>query len=411
MLPLLFIDPVRNITLCWSDIIQKLNEEEFYSSFVYKHSYHEVFLQLIYSLILDEPITLLDSNFSKNELYELSITSDQINEQKILEKVYTKSFDDFLSSLNSLKRWSLTLFTSGTTGLPRKVTHSFDSITKGCKISNDFSNHIWGWAYNPTHMAGIQVFFQSILNKNLLVMLFNQPLEIVASSIENFNVTHLAGTPTFFRMSFPMNTNFLNVKSITFGGEKMDSNLLNKLKINFPNAQFRNVYASTEAGSLLSSEGEYFRINSRLKPFVKFVDNEIYLHKTLLGTSDSLQTEGEWYKTGDLVTFMDSERHLFKFALRKNEMINIGGYKVNPNEVEEFLNSHPDIILSRVFGKTNSVMGSIIVAEVISTRKTITEKELRDFLQNKIQPFKIPRIINFVDEIQLTRSGKKSIKS
>jgi len=294
--------------------------------------------------------------------------------------------------------------------LPKKVVHSFASITRGCKISEEYKNQIWGWAYNPTHMAGIQVFFQAMLNKNLLVMLFNRSRAMVIMALEQQRVTHLSATPTFFRMLLPLESVFNNVKNITFGGEKMDNNLINTLKKNFPNALFRNVYASTEAGSLFSSQGEYFKINERLKPFIRFVENEIYLHKSLLGNSDSLVIEDDWYKTGDLIEFMDEKNELFRFLSRKNEMINVGGYKVNPNEVEEILNSHPNIIISRVFGKKNAVVGNLIVAEVVCNSNLLTEKDIREFLQDKIQAFKIPRIITFVDKIELTRSGKKSLK-
>lgn len=406
----LYIDPNKDIRLNWPNIKQRLIHEEFYSPFALKSSFDEVFLQLVDSLILDEPVTLLDINFTKEELYDLGVTPEQLNKRKRKPKVYPNSYNDFILGLDCLKNWSLTLFTSGTTGLPKKVVHNFESITRGSKISNKFENHIWGWAYNPTHMAGIQVFFQAILNGNLLVMLFEKSRSSILTSIKKFKITHLSATPTFFRLLLPLDEVFEAVKSLTFGGEKMDTNLLNELKISFPNAQFRNVYASTEAGSLFSSEGEYFKINIRIKPYVKFIENEICLHKSLLGANDYLLLDEIWYKTGDLVEFIDEELTKFRFLSRKNEIINVGGYKVNPNEIEELLNSHANIIISRVIGKPNSVLGNIIVAEVVSNTKTLSEKQLRVFLNDRIQPFKIPRLISFVDEISLTRSGKKSNK-
>jgi acyl-coenzyme A synthetase/AMP-(fatty) acid ligase len=406
----LYFDPLKNLSLSWENIVELLRKESSFSPFVIKNSYEDIYLQIINSLILDEPITLLDTDFSEKEIADLGITTEQLNTKITKSKVYPESVSQFVNNLGSLKKWSLTLFTSGTTGLPKKIVHSFTSITRGCKISEEYKNQIWGWAYNPTHMAGIQVFFQAMLNKNLLVMLFNRSRAMVVMALEEQRVTHLSATPTFFRMLLPLETVFNDVKNITFGGEKMDNNLINTLKKNFPNALFRNVYASTEAGSLFSSQGEYFKINERLKPFIRFVENEIYLHKSLLGHSDSLVIEGDWYKTGDLVEFVDEKNELFRFLSRKNEMINVGGYKVNPNEVEEILNNHPNIIISRVFGKKNAVVGNLIVAEVVCNSNSLTEKDIREFLQDKLQAFKIPRIITFVDKIQLTRSGKKSLK-
>jgi acyl-CoA synthetase (AMP-forming)/AMP-acid ligase II len=407
----LYFDPLKNFSLSWENIVELLRKEGSFSPYVIKKSYDDIYLQIVNSLVLDEPVILLDTDFSEKEISDLGITSEQLSLKLRKSIVYPESVTEFVNSLSLLKNWSLTLFTSGTTGLPKKVVHSFASITRGCKISEEYKNQVWGWAYNPTHMAGIQVFFQALLNKNKLVMLFNRSREIVLSTLAEEKITHLSATPTFFRMLLPLETAFNEVKNITFGGEKMDKNLIDKLKINFPNALFRNVYASTEAGSLFSSQGEYFKINERLKHFIKFVENEIYLHKSLLGQSDSLTLEGDWYKTGDLVEFMDEKNELFRFLSRKNEMINVGGYKVNPNEVEEILNSHPNIIMSRVFGKKNAVVGNLIVAEVVSNSVSLSEKEIRDFLQDKLQAFKVPRIITFVDKIELTRSGKKSLKT
>jgi len=406
----LYFDPHKNLSLSWSNIVDQLKRENFFLPHVIKKSYEDIYLQLINSLILDEPVVLLDTDFSEKEILDLGITIENLNERKFISKEYPKSISEFISGLENSQNWSLTLFTSGTTGLPKKVVHTFSSITRGCKISNEYENQVWGWAYNPTHMAGIQVFFQALLNKNLLVMLFNNSRETVLQAIEKMKISHLSATPTFFRMLLPIETNLNDVKNITFGGEKMDNSLIEKLKNCFPNALFRNVYASTEAGSLFSAQGEYFKINERLKPFIKFIDNEILLHKSLLGQSNSLVLDGDWYKTGDLVEFIDKENNLFKFLSRKNEMINVGGYKVNPNEVEEILNSHPNVVMSRVFGKKNAVVGNLIVAEVIKNSEDLKEKDIRDFLQDKLQAFKIPRIITFVDKIELTRSGKKSLK-
>ena len=64
------------------------------------------------------------------------------------------------------------MFTSGTTGSPKKVTHNFNSLNRHVVIKNEFNKAVWGLAYSPTHIAGIQVIFQSILNKSTLVRLF-----------------------------------------------------------------------------------------------------------------------------------------------------------------------------------------------------------------------------------------------
>lgn len=86
-------------------------------------------------------------------------------------------------------------------------------------------------------------------------------------------------------------------------------------------------------------------------------------------------------------------------------MINIGGNKVNPIEIEECINSFDGVVGSRVYAKENSVMGNILQAE-IKVEKEIMEKELKQFLNKKLQSFKVPRIIKFVENLETTRTGK-----
>jgi len=83
----------------------------------------------------------------------------------------------------------------------------------------------------------------------------------------------------------------------------------------------------------------------------------------------------------------------------------VGGYKANPLEIEEALCSHPAITKAKVWGKANPVVGRILMADVVASTPC-SEAEIRTFLKGRLQDFKIPRIISFVDNIETTRSGK-----
>ncbi|MBF1591671.1 MAG: long-chain fatty acid--CoA ligase, partial [Prevotella shahii] len=111
--------------------------------------------------------------------------------------------------------------------------------------------------------------------------------------------------------------------------------------------------------------------------------------------------------SGDLIEWVDESVGLFKFKSRKNELINVGGYKVNPSEVEEVLNCVKGIQQSLVYGKPNSLLGNVLCAEVkLEDKSTLTELDIRQTLKDKLQDFKIPRRIKFVDNFSLTRTGK-----
>ena len=127
----------------------------------------------------------------------------------------------------------------------------------------------------------------------------------------------------------------------------------------------------------------------------------------MLGKSDSFALENDFYHSGDLIEWIDESKGLFKFKSRKNELINVGGYKVNPTEVEDILNSIQGIQQSLVYGKANAILGNVLCAELkLEEGITLTEVDVRKQLKDSLQDFKIPRRIKFVDNFTLTRTGK-----
>ena len=117
--------------------------------------------------------------------------------------------------------------------------------------------------------------------------------------------------------------------------------------------------------------------------------------------------DGDYYHSGDLIEWVNKEEGIFRFSSRKNELINVGGYKVNPEEVEDAINSITGVCQSLVYGKANSILGNVLVAEVkLEGGSELTPIDIRRILQGKLQDFKIPRKIEFVNAFSLTRTGK-----
>jgi len=385
-------------------LINETNEIKKVNKFIYSKDYYEIFLNIIASIINNLPITLLDYDLSEKEVKDL-LPNENLDENYPLinRKIIVEENLCDLSAFSG--DWELTLYTSGTTGIPKKVTHTFNNLARMVKVSAKHENDIWGLAYNPTHIAGLQVFFQALFNNNSIINLFGLKREDIHALIENHGITNISATPTFYRLLLPTKKKFEGVRSVASGGEKFDVKLKDQLKCVFPNAKIMNIYASTEVGSLFACDGDIFEIKKEFENLIKITDNEIYVHKNLLGKSDSFLLIGEWYCTGDQIEIVNENPFRFRIIGRRNEMINIGGYKVNPSEVEEVINSHPKVILSKVYSKTNSVLGNILIAD-IQKRNELDEKELRKFLLERLQAFKVPRIINFSKDFELTRTGK-----
>lgn len=400
-----FSDISEKVEIKYDKLISDINNSVSYKLYSNSTSFYELFKNILLSLIHDKKIYLLDSDFSENEIKKILGNID-INKNVNISTCKYNNFNEILKDIKKSDNWELSLFTSGTTALPKKITHNFKSLTRNCKISENTQNDVWGYAYNPTHMAGLQVFFQALLNQNTIIRLFNLNKSQIFESISKYKISNISATPTFFRLLMPTNNLFESVTRLTSGGEKFDSNLSLNLKKAFPNAKLLNIYASTEAGSIFAAEGEEFYIRKSYVKWVKIEKGEIFLNKNILGKGVEQKLIDDWYPTGDMVEITSNNPIKFKFLSRKNEMINVGGYKVNPNEVEEVLLLFNGIVEARVFGKSNSVLGNIICAELVTTKK-IEELDIRKYLSENIQEFKIPRIIKFVEEIKKTRTGKK----
>jgi len=404
----------NEVVYTYEKLLAVLSNKENYSSYLYVKDNHpyEVFLAIIHSLLFDYPIELLDGDFSEKEIGELGLhVKDVLMITKMAEPSHFIHFDEILQKIQAIEKWHITLYTSGTTGRPKKVSHSFQSITRNVKKHTKLENDVWAYAYNPTHMAGLQVFFQALLNQNTLIYVFGEPMKWVPELIEKYGVTNISATSTFYRNVLPylQEDIYSTIKRVTFGGEKFDTVLEGKLKSIFPNAKMTNVYASTEAGSLFAAQGDTFEIREEHLQFVKITtEQELCIHESLLRQSNSLVSNDMWFHTGDLIEMID-ETH-FKFLSRRSDMINVGGYKVNPLEVEHLLIQVPGVIDILVKSKKNSVTGELLVADVIKNDEVDEKelkKEIKQFATTHLQEWKVPRIIKFVDKLPSTRTGKK----
>ena len=393
--------------ITYDQLIRDINSSDFYSPNCQSTDIYTIFVAIILSIILEEAIVIYSEDYAFEEIDRDSQNCQLSDEQKKrLSSIHTWS-DLFFYLNQKNSNWKITLFTSGTSGIPKKVSHSYENIIRAIKINSNYEESIWGLAYTPTHMAGLQVFFQAFFNKSTLVRLIKMSREQICYEIVQYQITHLSATPTFYRMLLPVENSFVSVMHISAGGERFDMKLFSQLSQLFPNAKISNIYASTEAGSVFSSSGENFTIKENYISWVKIENNELLLHRNIVGDSISLDFDLDgWYATGDIVEIISETPLLFRFIYRKNELINVGGDKVYPAEIEECLLSIDGIKEARVFAKTNSLMGSIVCANVVLSDLNLTELMIRQFLQSKLPEYKIPRMIFFVSSLTKTLSGK-----
>ncbi|MEM7558548.1 MAG: AMP-binding protein [Planctomycetota bacterium] len=301
------------------------------------------------------------------------------------------------------------IFTSGTCGTPKLVWHTAQSLEQAVRTGEKHVGDVWGSTFSPTSFAALQVILQAVRNQNTLVNLFGKTTEEIRDSIDARSITHLSATPTFANLLCDGIHQHPSITSFTLGGERVLPRLLEQLGSTFPNAQFRNIYASTEVGSLLIAKEDSFEVPTALHEKIRVVDNELEVHTSLLAASLKHANTSEFYSTGDLVEVVSEKPLAFKFSSRRSEWINVGGAKVDPVRVEEQLLRIPGILETRVYGKTNSVTGQIVCCDlVVQPDSSLDSRSVRKHLNDILARHEIPQLIHFVDCIATTAAGKTS---
>jgi len=209
------------------------------------------------------------------------------------------------------------------------------------------------------------------------------------------------------------------LEQATLGGEAIDQSILQRLAAAFPRAGITQIYASTEAGALFAvHDGQAGFPASWLREGVEGVQlrirNSVLEVKSPRGMQGYVSKTGDldhqdaWIVTNDLVE-QRGARVLFKG--RVDSVINVGGAKVSPEEVESVLLEVPGVVEVQVFGRANPISGSLVAARVVCApghEQQDVRKAIARYARAALDSHKVPRFIEFVEHLEVSETGKKS---
>lgn len=317
------------------------------------------------------------------------------------------------------------LLTSGTTGLPKLVVHTLDTLAGAIDPANYAPGAvIWSTFYDIRRYGGLQILLRSVLNRtSLIVADAQEPIGEFFTRCANHGVTHISGTPSHWRRAL-MSTAVRRISPeyVRLSGEIADQSILDGLRAAFPHARVVHAFASTEAGVA-------FEVADGLEGFPSGVVNdtpdvEMKLHNGslrirsdrnahgYLGTeSVVLKDKDGFVDTGDMLELRGDRYH---FVGRRDGVINVGGLKVHPEEIESVINRHPAVRMSLVRTKRSPITGALVIADVVlQSGRQDTNRDgrvLRDDIlllcRQTLSPYKIPSAINFIPELSIAESGK-----
>ncbi len=315
------------------------------------------------------------------------------------------------------------LFTSGTTGVPKMVAHSLEGLS-GAIQSAASHDIIWGTFYDIRRYGGLQILLRALLGQASLVL--SDADENVADFLARLGrhgVTHLTGTPSHWRRALMSQANSqIAPRYVRLSGEIADQTVLDSLKARFPDAGIGHAYASTEAGV-------GFEVTDGLEGFpasfigrhlidknwpveMKFADGTLHIRSPRTASQyigGGKLKNGGFVDTGDMIE-RRGERYFF--IGRDGGIINVGGLKINPEEVEAVINRHPGVRMSRVSGRKSPITGAIVIAEVVladvANDNATFKQAILEACREKLPAFKVPAMLRFVPALELTAGGKLS---
>jgi acyl-coenzyme A synthetase/AMP-(fatty) acid ligase len=323
------------------------------------------------------------------------------------------------------------LLTSGTTGAPKLVGHDVASLSAPIRPASEAPNGApngaptWGTFYDIRRYGGLQIFFRAIVTGSSLVLSSaGEPVGDHLARLARHRVTHLSGTPSHWRRALMSPAlRAIAPRYVRLSGEIADQTILDNLRAAFPRASIGHAYASTEAGV-------GFEVNDGLAGFpanlvgvgrsevdVKIEDGSLRLRSQRTASSyvgrdaRELVDRDGFVDTGDIVELRGDR---YYFVGRKGGIINVGGQKVHPEEVEAAINRHPAVWASLVRARKNPITGAIVAADVVLKDSSIqggdtaeqTEREIIALCRQNIAPHKVPAMIRFVSSLTVSETGK-----
>lgn len=319
------------------------------------------------------------------------------------------------------------LLTSGTTGAPKLVAHTLASLAGTLPRQPPGTSMVWSTFYDIRRYGGLQIYLRAVLGGTPLVL--SSPGESTADFLARagaHGVTHISGTPSHWRRALMSGAaHALRPEYVRLSGEVADQGLLDQLRDAYPNAKIAHAFASTEAGVAFDvNDGRAgFPAEYIEKPRdgieMKVEDGTLRIRSgrtaaRYLGSADShLSSQDGFVNTGDLVELKDGR---YYFRGRRGGVINVGGLKVYPEEVEGVLNADPRVRMSLVRPKRNPITGAVVVAEVVledsvsamldGARTEHLKNDLLEACRRALPAHKVPARLSFVPSLTLSAAGK-----
>jgi acyl-CoA synthetase (AMP-forming)/AMP-acid ligase II len=320
------------------------------------------------------------------------------------------------------------LFTSGTVGAPKMAAHSLAGLIGaiGSGRATD-PGPVWATFYDIRRYGGLQILLRALIGGGSIVL--SSAEETTGDFLlrmASYGVTHLSGTPSHWRGALMSGSiDAISPRYVRLSGEIADQAILDALRGRFPHATISHAFASTEAGVCFEVDDGREGVPSAMLDAIggdvemRVVNDSLCVRSNRTATgyvgagATALLDSNGFVDTDDLLKRRGDR---YYFVGRRSGVINVGGLKVHPEEIEAVINRHPAVRMSLVAGRRNPIVGEIVVADVVLNEQSeglnfrldaeTVRVEIQASCRQNLSPFKIPARIRFVNDLPFTPGGK-----
>ena len=301
----------------------------------------------------------------------------------------------------------LVLFSSGSTGKSKGIVQNLSGLMRKFEVPRRPLRMLIFLQLD--HIGGINSLLYTLANGGAMIVPEDRSPSKVCAAIQDFNADLLPTSPTFLNLVLLSkeyeNYDLSSLKLITYGTEPMPQSTLKTLAKLFAEVTLQQTYGLSEVGILRSksrtSDSLWMKVGGE-EFTTKIVDSRLWIksESAMLGylnAPDPFDEEG-FLDTGDLV---EQEGEWIKILGRKSEIINVGGFKVFPAEVESVLLEMDNVADVVVFGEQHHITGHIVVAKVkLEEEEALLDFKirLRQFCNSCLQQYKVPAKIYLTDD-------------
>ncbi len=364
---------------------------------------------------LTSAVTTQREEFVETAQAEVIIRIDNNDETQVL-RLRRSANHRIYGELRARHHPGLVLFSSGSTGKSKAAVHDVIPLLEKFKAPRPRLRSISFLLFD--HIGGINTMLYVLSNGGCLITVSDRNPDNVLKSVQKHNVELLPVTPTFLNLVLVSEAyqryDLSSLKTISYGTEPMPASTLKRFHELFPRIRMQQTYGLSEIGIMRSkskaSDSLWMKIGG--EDFqTRIVEGILHIKakSAMLGylNAPTPFTEDGWFNTNDRVEVRDE---YVRFLGRDSEIINVGGEKVYPAEVESVIQEVDNVAEVTVYGETHAIMGNIACARVSmlnQEEKKALISRIKQHCKKRLANYKVPVKIQLLQEKQHSQRFKK----